>query len=54
MISDRLSAALARRNIHYAWVMVAVGHDPTTGCSATSKPSATYPAACWLVRTLFG
>ncbi|MFL6817258.1 MAG: MFS transporter [Bradyrhizobium sp.] len=24
MISDRLSAALARRNIHYAWVMVAV------------------------------
>src|SRR5436305_10999716 len=24
MISDRLSAALARRNIHYGWVMVAV------------------------------
>jgi sugar phosphate permease len=24
MISDRLSAALARHNIHYAWVMVAV------------------------------
>ncbi len=24
MISDRLSAALARRNIHYAWVMVGV------------------------------
>src|SRR6476469_8597178 len=38
----------------WACVRTVVGHEAIKGCSATSKPSAVYAAACASVRIVFG